>query len=194
MEKIAFMFPGVGSQYLGMGEYFFKNFSLFRQTIEEASDTLSFDISSLFFKDKGASANELAKLENAQLTVLTVSIGLFRIYMQEIGILPSYCMGHSLGEYSALCCSRVIDFADVLHLVRQRGLIINEVSTEQDGTMMWIINLEIETVEKVCQEISQKEKKIYISAYDSPTQTSISGHNEIIMTAAEKLQDLGAIV
>jgi [acyl-carrier-protein] S-malonyltransferase len=102
-----------------------------------------------------------------------------------------------LGEYSALCCSGVISFADALELVRQRGMIISKVSEPLDGTMMWVINLEAEKVEKVCREVSrdkENKKKVYVSAYDTPTQTSISGRKDVVMTAARRLEQEGAIV
>lgn len=192
MDKIVFLFPGVGSQYVGMGKDFFDNFDVFRRTFEEAGDISALDFPSLCFSAERK--EELNRLENAQVILLTMSVGIFRVYMQEIGVEPHYCMGHSLGEYSALCCAGVIPFASALELVKQRGAIITGVSAGLDGTMMWVINLEQEKVVEVCRDVSQKGSEVYISAYDSPTQTSISGHNHVIMKAAEKLQDSGAIV
>jgi len=192
MEKMIFMFPGVGSQYAGMGKQFYEDFSVFRETIDEAGDILGWDLPKMCFLEPDK--EELSKLENAQLIVMAFSVALFRVYMQEIGIEPAFCMGHSLGEYSALCCSGVISFPGALELVRQRGSIISNVSASLDGTMMWVINLEQEKVEKVCQEVSESRGKVYISAYDCSTQTSISGSNDAVMTAARKLEGEGAIV
>lgn len=192
MGKIVFVFPGVGSQYVGMGKVFFDNFPVFRQTFAQASDILAQDLSALCLEDQRK--DELFKLDNAQLIVLTFSTAVFRVYMQEIGIPPQFCMGHSLGEYSALCCAGVFSFQAALELVRRRGQIIGEVSAALDGTMMWVINLEQEKVENICQEVSKENQEVYISAYDSPTQTSISGRSRSLLTAAKKLESLGAIV
>jgi [acyl-carrier-protein] S-malonyltransferase len=192
MQKLVFMFPGVGSQYVGMGKTFYDRFEVFRQTMDEGSERLGLDLPGLCFEKKNAT--ELSKLENAQLALVTLSVGIFKVYMQEIGIPPNFCMGHSLGEYSALSCAGVMEFADALELVKKRGEIINHVSASVSGTMMWVINLDQEKVAHICREVSQPGAEVYISAYDSPTQTSISGHNDSIMTAAKKLETEGAIV
>ena len=192
MKKIAFLFPGVGSQYVGMSKTLYDNFKIFKETIEEAGDILKKDFASLSFsKDK---KEELDRFDIAQLTLLTFSTAAYRVYMQEIGIRPHYCMGHSLGEYSALCNAGVIKFPDALELVQQRGLILKEVSNGLDGTMMWVINLDSKIVEEVCREASKQGKEIYVSAYDSPTQTSISGHTDVLMKTAKELEQKGAIV
>lgn len=192
MKKIAFLFPGVGSQYIGMSKTLYDNFKIFKETIEEAGDILKKDIASLCFsKDK---KEELDRLEIAQLILLTFSTAAYRVYMQEIGIQPHYCMGHSLGEYSALCSAGVIQFPDALELVQQRGLILKEVSSGIDGTMMWVINLDIKIVEELCRETSKQGQEIYVSAYDSPNQASISGHTDVLMKAAKELEQKGAIV
>lgn len=192
MKKIAFLFPGVGSQYVGMSKTLYDNFKIFKETLEEAGDILKIDFASLSFsKDK---KEELDRLDIAQLTLLTFSTAAYRVYMQEIGIQPHYCMGHSLGEYSALCSAGVIQFPDALELVRQRGSILKEVSAGIDGTMMWVINLDNQIVEDVCQKASKPGQEIYVSAYDSPTQTSISGHTAVLMKTAKELEQKGAIV
>lgn len=192
MKKIAFLFPGVGAQYVGMAKTLYDNFKIFKETIEEAGDILKIDFVSLSFsKDK---KEELDRLEIAQLALITFSTAAYRVYMREIGIQPHYCMGHSLGEYSALCGAGVIQFSDALELVQQRGLILKEVSSGIDGTMMWVINLDSKIVEEVCREASKQGKEIYVSAYDSPNQTSISGHTDVLMKTAKELEQKGAIV
>lgn len=192
LPTIIFMFPGVGSHHVGMGKDFYDNFKIARETFTEASDVLNIDIAKMCFDAAGK--EELDKLENAQIALLTVSTASFRVYMQEIGIKPAYCIGHSLGEYSALCCSGVIQFPDALHIVRQRGLIINETASTIDGTMAWVINLDSKKVEEVCEDVSGEGKEVFVSAYDSPSQTSISGGTDALMTAAKKLEKAGAIV
>jgi [acyl-carrier-protein] S-malonyltransferase len=192
MDKIVFLFPGVGSQYVGMGKTFYENFKVFRETFAEAGDITGRDFPGMCFS--GDKTGELSRVDNAQLAILTMSTALFKVYMQEIGLKPHYCMGHSLGEYTALCCSGIISFPHALKLVRQRGTIIKEVSSSLDGTMMWVINLEQEIVEQVCRDVFTPGKEVYISAYDSPTQTSISGRSEAVLSAAKKMEQAGAIV
>lgn len=191
-RKIVFMFPGIGSHYVGMGKTFYDNFKTARDTFEEAGDVLKLDLVNMCFTP--TEKIKLDKLENAQVALVTVSIAAYRVYMQEIGIKPHYCVGHSLGEYSALCSANVIPFPDVLKIVRQRGFIINETASAVDGTMAWVINLDSRRVEEVCEEISRQGEEVYVSAYDSPTQSSISGRTDALMTAAKKLEEAGAIV
>jgi [acyl-carrier-protein] S-malonyltransferase len=191
MPKIAFMFPGVGSQYVGMGRDFYDRFPLFRRTFEEAGEVSGRDLAALCFETGPA---ELARLENAQLAILTVSVGVFRVFLQEIGVPPDFCLGHSLGEYSALCCAGVIAFADALKIVSERGTIIGEAASSSGGTMMWVINLDQEKVVEICREVSHSGEAVFVSAFDSPSQTSISGRGQAVMTAARKMEEAGAIV
>jgi len=192
MKKIAFLFPGVGSQYVGMSKSLYDNFPVFRETVDQAGDILKMDVSQLFFSPE--KKGELNKLENAQAVLLTASIATYRVFMQEIGIQPHFCMGHSLGEYSALCAAGVIRFPDALKLVRDRAMVVNEAAARIDGTMMWVVNLDVEILEEVCRDVSEEEGGIYISAYDSPAQASISGVTGVLMKAAKKLEEKGAIV
>lgn len=192
LKKMVFLFPGVGSQYVGMGKSLYDNFKVFKETIEEAGDILKLDFNQLFFSPK--KKEELNKLENAQSALLTASIATYRVFMQEIGIQPHYCMGHSLGEYSALCAAGVIRFSDALKLVRDRALVVNAAAEGVNGTMMWVINLDVEILENVCRDAAGQEQEVYISAYDSPTQASISGHTDTLMKVAKGLEKKGAIV
>jgi [acyl-carrier-protein] S-malonyltransferase len=103
-------------------------------------------------------------------------------------------MGHSLGEYSALCAAGVLSFPQALELVRRRGEIIKEVSAALDGTMMWVINLEVEKVVEICGAVCAPGNEVYVSAYDSPAQASISGRSAAVKTAARQMEQAGAIV
>jgi [acyl-carrier-protein] S-malonyltransferase len=192
MKKTVFLFPGVGSQHVGMGKYFYDHFNIFRETLEEANDILGMNLPEMCFST--AKKEELAKLENSQLALLAVSIATYRVYMQEIGIPPHYSIGHSLGEYSALCSAGVIKFPDALKLVRERAAIVNDAASGLNGTMAWVINLDSKIVEKVCREAFEKGRQVYISAFDSPHQTSISGRTDALMTMARELEKQGAIV
>ncbi len=191
-EKIVFMCPGVGSHYTGMANDFYRQYPLVREIFAEAGDILKKDMTKMCFDS--SQKKELDKLENSQCALLTVSYAAYRIYKEEIGIEPDYCVGHSLGEYSALCCAGAIRFGDALQLVRDRGHIIKEVSAALDGTMMWVINLDTKIVQDTCLEMQREGEQVYVSAYDSPTQTSISGSRASVIKAAKDLENKGAIV
>ncbi|MCP4151674.1 MAG: ACP S-malonyltransferase [bacterium] len=192
MNKIAFLFPGVGSQYTGMSRFFYDNFEIAARTFEEASEILKTDIPGLCFE--ATRKEELDRLENAQLVLLTAGVALYRVYMAEVGIEPHCAAGHSLGEYTALCCAGVLEFPDALNLVRERARIIKKNAQRLDGTMAWVINMENRIVEEVCDRISGENAGVFISAYDSSTQTSISGHTAPLMAAAKILEKKGAII
>lgn len=192
MNKITFMFPGVGSQYIGMSKSLYENFKIFKETISQASEVLQMDLADLCYSP--GKKEELNKLGNAQCVLLAFSTASYRLLVQEYGIRPDYALGHSLGEYSALCAAGAIDFSTALKLVQARGSIIQEVAKSIDGTMMWVVNMDYKTVEEVCNSVPREEGEVFVSAYDSPNQVSISGLREPIMEVALELQDKGAIV
>jgi [acyl-carrier-protein] S-malonyltransferase len=192
MEKRALVYPGVGSQQIGMGKDFFDTYPQVKETFEEAGDVLGIDMAALCFDD--ANKDELARLERSQAALVTVGYATAQVYKQEIGITPEYCMGHSLGEYSALCGAGVIRFRDALEIVKVRGEILTGVAQRQDGLMAWVINLDKVIVQQVCDESREKGIDVYISAYDAPTQTSISGPKEQVISVGRELEKNGAIV
>ncbi|HEX2926934.1 MAG TPA: acyltransferase domain-containing protein, partial [Ruminiclostridium sp.] len=111
MNKLAFLFPGQGAQYIGMGSKLCESFSVAEQVFDEANEALGFDLRRLCLE---GSMEELTKTENTQPAILTASIAAFRVYMQEIGIKPDFTAGHSLGELSALCSAGAIKFSDAV--------------------------------------------------------------------------------
>jgi len=192
LTKSSLVFPGVGSQHPLMCKSFYDNSRIAKDTFEEASDVLKMNMENICFsKDY---AKELNKIDVSQMALVTGSMAVFRVFEHELGFEPDYLLGHSLGEYSALCASGAIEFADALNLVKQRGQIIKEVSSKVEGTMMWVINLENEIVESVCEEFAEDGQRVYISAYDSPTQCSISGKKDAVIKVAKELEQKGAIV
>ncbi|BCJ96180.1 hypothetical protein acsn021_37490 [Anaerocolumna cellulosilytica] len=190
--KIALVFPGVGSQHTAMAKSFYDNSPVARETFEEASDILKVNMEKICFSKD--SADKLNEIDISQLALVTASIAIYRVFQKEIGLSPSYCLGHSLGEYSALCASGVIEFSDTLQIVKQRGRIIKETISSCDGTMIWAINIDSITVEEICKEFSESGSEVYISAYDSPTQCSVSGDNNSIKKLTQCLESRGAIV
>lgn len=187
MAKIAFVFPGVGSHYSGMGEFFYTNFKVAKETFEEASDVLTMDFKNLCFSKEQYS--ELNKLENSQSALVCVSMAIFRVLSKEFGIKPHYCLGYSLGEYAALCCAGAIKFEDGLMIVKERGIIISEEASKINGTMAWVVNINAIEVEKICQN-----SEVFISAYDSQQKVTISGTVEAISTVGKKIEKEGGLV
>lgn len=192
MTQTAFMFPGVGSQYPGMGIDFYKQFKIFRDIFAEASEILSLDLKSICFEI--SNKDKLSQLENAQSSILTLSYALHKILESEANIKADFCLGYSLGEFSALACAGAIKFSDALLLVKERSRIINDVIQSKNGTMMWVINLDHDIVQSVCNENIEDNQKVYISAYDTPTQTSISGNKDLVLKVARQLEKKGGLI
>ena len=184
MMKIAFVFPGQGSQQVGMGNSFFLHHPVSRATFEEASQVVGFDIASLCFSGP---EDKLRLTTNTQLAILTVSIAGWRI-LEADGISPQVVAGHSLGEYSALVVAGVLDFSSALKLVFQRAKFMSEVS---GGIMAAIIGLSKDRVEEICREISQWGI-VEPANYNCPGQTVISGQEKAVEKAMLVCQAAGA--
>lgn len=191
MEKIALVFPGQGSQYVGMFKSLCEQFDVARITFEDASDVLGIDMKKLCFE---SSLFEISKTENALISIFTASIAAFRIYMQEVGIAPQYCAGHSLGEYSALTCSGAIRFEDALKIVHRRAQIAQQVADNGIGDMTIIDNIMYDAVEQICWEISADANRVSISCYNARNQVAISGHQDAVRKVEDKVLELGGNV
>lgn len=191
MSNIIFMFPGVGSHYFGMGKTLYDNFSVAKPAFEEASDAVKMDIAKLCFSPD--CKDELQTLKNSQIALVCVGVTTYRVFMEEIGLLPAFSMGYSLGEYSALVCAGAIQFKDALQMVQERGEVVSDVAKKIAGTMAWVTNIDSQTVEKICEEVSRIGEEVYVSAYDSPLKTSISGTNTAIRKAGDKVVEAGGI-
>ncbi len=147
--KIAGFFPGQGSQSLGMGKDFYENFPLFKQTIEEASDSLNQNLKKLLFEGP---AEDLTLTENAQPAILAVSTGCFRVAKSELGIQTDIHLGHSLGEYSALACAESIPYSAAVQWVRLRGQAMQQAVPVGVGTMSAVLGASDEDVIAWCKE------------------------------------------
>lgn len=191
MEKIVLLFPGQGSQYAGMGAGLYSEFNIAGQTFEEANDILGFDLKKICFK---SGLVELNKMENLFPALLTFSVAAFRVYMQEIGIMPHFSAGHSLGEYSALVCSGVMEFSDALIIVHKRGIFAREVFESKIGAMTVVNGIEKEIAAGECKKASNKDQIAAVSAYNSPGQVLISGHKEAVMKVEDELMRMKAQV
>ncbi len=191
MRIKAVVFPGQGSQYIGMGKELCQNSAIARQIFEEAEDVLQMPLKQLCMQGK---LPELTSTENAQPAILTASVAAYRDLQERTNIRPHFMAGHSLGEFSALTCAGVLRFADAVRLVRKRGLLMKEAAQSAPGLMSAIGKLDAQQVEAVCASISRPDHVVMISNYNTPTQNVISGHAEAVKQAEEALAEMGASV
>jgi [acyl-carrier-protein] S-malonyltransferase len=187
MKQFAFIFPGQGSQYIGMGKELYDNFRVAREVFEEADDTLRLSISGLCFKGP---EEELRLTENTQPAVLTTSIAALKVLQAERGLSPQLTAGHSLGEYSSLVSSGALSFTDAVKIVRLRGKFMQEAVPVGEGAMAAIFGMEREEIEKLCEEVSS-EDVLSPANFNCPGQIVISGHTKAVERAIEKVKQRG---
>ena len=204
--KTAFVFPGQGSQYVGMGRDLYETYPEARAIFDEADSILGFPLSKLCFEGP---KDELNDTINTQPAILAMSMACFkasgtRYKVQRAGrenlepgtlnLEPAFVAGHSMGEYTALVAAGALDFADGLKLVRERGRVMKEAGGQNPGGMAAIIGLDVGTLEGICQEASFQfpASSVQIANYNSPGQIVISGHKEALGRALELAKSRGA--
>ena len=188
MSKTAYLFPGQGSQSVGMGKDLFDNYVAAREVFETADDALGFKLSEMCFAGSEA---DLQLTANTQPAILTVSVAAYRAARSEGLPAPAVVAGHSLGEYSALVAAGVLDLADAVRTVRKRGTYMQEAVPVGVGAMAAIMGLDVESVEAGCREAAG-EQVCSPANINSPSQIVIAGNAEAVDRACEILKERGA--
>ena len=186
--KIAFLFPGQGSQKAQMGLEIADNFEVAKAVFEEASSVLPYSVADILLEETAARINQT---EYTQPLLLTVSHAIASVLKQE-GITPDVTAGLSLGEYSALVEAGVLDFKETLNLVAKRGQYMQEAVVEGEGKMVAVLGLEDNVIEDICREVSTPEALVVPSNYNTPGQLVIGGDAEAVDVASEKCLEAGA--
>jgi [acyl-carrier-protein] S-malonyltransferase len=189
MTKAAFIFPGQGSQYVGMGKDLAASYPRARELYEKADEVLGVPISRISFE---GDAETLTATKNAQPALLLHSVVVARILREEAGVEPAIVAGHSLGEYSALVAANALDEMDALRIVRRRGELMFDAGVRQPGTMAAIIGLERPVVEEICRESSGEGEIVVVANVNSPGQIVVSGNIDAVGKACAAAQTRGA--
>ena len=171
MKRVAFIFPGQGSQTIGMGKDFFENSDIAKDMISKASDRLGIDFEKLLFEEN----ENIGKTEFTQPAILLVSSIANAIFKEKCNITPEFVLGHSLGEFSALVAAGAMDYLDAIELVHKRGLFMTEACSGGGAGMMALVGIDDATVEKVCEEQRALGKKVWPANYNMDGQLVLAG-------------------
>ncbi len=189
-NKTAFVFPGQGSQAVGMGKALAERYPIARQTFEEADEILGFALSKIAWEGPAEMLNETRYTQPA---LVVHSIAALRVFKEEFpDFKPAFMAGHSLGELSALIAAASIPFADGVRLAKLRGEVMAEAGRQSPGGMAAILGLDIPAVEKICAEASVNDEKVVVANDNCPGQVVISGARAAVERAIELATEAGA--
>ena len=188
MKKIAFIFPGQGSQTIGMGKDFFENSDIAKDMISKASARLGIDFEKLLFEEN----ENIGKTEFTQPAILLVSSIANAIFKEKCNIAPTFVLGHSLGEFSALVSAGAIDYLDAIELVHKRGLFMTDACSGGGAGMMALVGIDDATVEKVCLEQRELGKQVWPANYNMDGQLVLAGIKADLESLVDVFKEAGA--
>jgi len=188
MKKIAFIFPGQGSQSVGMGKDFFENSEIAKDMISKASERLGINFEELLFEEN----EKLGKTEFTQPAILLVSSIANAIFKEQCDIQPEFVLGHSLGEFSALVAAGALDYLDAIELVHRRGLFMTEACAGGGAGMMALVGLDDATVESVCEEQRAAGKQVWPANYNMDGQLVLAGIKADLESLVDVFKEAGA--
>ncbi len=188
MKKVAFIFPGQGSQKIGMGKDFFENSDIAKEMFTQASKRLGVDFEELLFEEN----DNLGKTQFTQAAILLVSVIAHKIFTEKCDIKPEFLLGHSLGEISALVCAGGIDYLDAIELVYRRGLFMTEACEGIEAGMLALVGLKDSVVEEVCKKQREDGKKVWAANYNMDGQIVLAGIKQDLEALIDVFKNLGA--
>jgi len=188
MKKVAFIFPGQGSQSVGMGKEFYDNSDIAKEMISKASERIGVDFEKLLFQEN----DKLGQTEYTQPAILLVSAIALEVFKQKCDLQPEFVLGHSLGEFSALVASGAINYLDAVELVHKRGLFMNEACVGAGAGMMALVGLADEAVESLTEELRGEGKKIWAANYNQDGQIVVAGIKADLEATSELFKEAGA--
>ncbi len=186
--KRAFLFPGQGSQIVGMGKDIYEKYEEARKIYEKASEISNIDIKKICFEGP---EEELNKTENTQIAILTTSLAILEV-LKSKNINADIAVGLSLGEYGALIYSGIMSFEDGIKLIQKRGYYMGNLLPKEEYAMAAIIGLEVNKIEEICKKLNEQGKFVVPANYNCSVQTAISGETNAIDEAIELLKQAGA--
>lgn len=182
------IFPGQGSQTIGMGRSFYENSEVAREMIEKASERTGIDFVTLMFEEN----EQINQTAYTQPAILLVSLVAYRLFQQAYNIKPTLLLGHSLGEFSAVSAAGALDYLDAVELVHKRGALMQSACEEIDAGMMAIVGLDDEGVEKVCADAQAEGKKVWPANYNQDGQLVIAGLKSDLVALESVFKEAGA--
>lgn len=188
MSKLGFVFPGQGSQSFGMGKDFYDNFEIARKMVDAASTRLGFDFKELMFTKN----DKLSQTEFTQPAILLTSVIAHKLFENETNLKPIYALGHSLGEFSALCSVGAIDYLDAVALVHKRGELMKKACDGKNAGMMALIGLDDKTIEDTCLNAREDGLQVWAANYNSDGQVVVAGLKEDLEQMSDVFKKSGA--
>lgn len=187
-KRVAMIFPGQGSQSIGMGKSFYENSPLAREMFEKAGERIGVDFANLMFEEN----DKLDQTAYTQPAILLVSMIAYRLFQEAHPTTPVLLLGHSLGEFSALCASGAIDYVDAVELVHKRGALMQAACEDIEAGMMAILGLKDDAVEEICQKAQEEGKKVWPANFNQDGQLVVAGLKSDLASMESVFKEAGA--